>query len=316
MKTSAFYLALLASLFLALPGFAVALEGRFLEDSHPLANYSGNATVRCYADAEGREIIGSTVVSDFRTDASGNFAIDFDLPNLTNEVFWVGVSPKEGVWLDPLMRVAPAPYAIVAASAELITNSVGIVLSGTSEISNLVVRGNATVGDLVLNTKGQIVVTNAEITGGTFIKDIYGSNSTMLKFLNPSGGNSNYNPTPVYEDFIADQEISIGQSVPVRRLVTKTMEYTGKDQGIIQLCIRSEDSDNCEYRPRISVSCNGFDYFKDMMLTNRLGGVTRMMSIPFLGEGDKLTVTIGGGVETRFNYCDVFVKMKFIKFGL
>ena len=129
----------------------VAVEGRLLApDGAPIANATNAVTVACYAAADA-ETAYATAAATLATDVNGDYAalLPVTLPPDDATQMWVGITPDGGTEIVPRTRVSTAPFAIRAASVDLIK-------ADTLAFSNLSARAlegtpNATIGTLAVS---------------------------------------------------------------------------------------------------------------------------------------------------------------------
>ena len=305
-------LALLAGAALAAAAADVCYEGRLLDASGAVqSNATIGATLRAYAAAEASEAFAERSI-EIATDADGLFAATaaVDAPAGLDS-FWIGVTPEGRGEIRPRMHVSPVPFAIVAASAELLSSAGPLALGGVSSAGALAPGASVTATNATLrgNSTFRGGVTGA---GGVFIRDLDPGDGrlSMLRTAQPGGISTQW------DGFAADRTLEVEADF-FNGTESRAMTIVAEDDGFAMVMIRAVDSKH-DYAGNHYVEAtihNGdFLVLDRSRLLEGYGVVTRLFTFP-VRKGRRVLVELRAH-RTAFGHNVLGeAKIKMVYFG-
>lgn len=271
-------LALCAGAALAAGAADVCYEGRLLDASGAVrANATLSATLRAYGteDAAESEAFAAVPLA-IATDDEGLFAATaaVDIPAGLDS-FWIGVAPEGGAEIRPRMRVLPAPFAIVTASAELLESDGTLSLPGAATVETL--ADGATVA-----------ATNATLQGPTTLRgDVRGVQNVFIRDLDVRGGHLSMlrtegladNLSTRWEEFAADRTLDVETSL-FREDAANSLSVWAEDDGFAMVMIRAEDRSGHNSFASATLSNGDFPILSGARLQAGEGSSTRLFTFP------------------------------------
>lgn len=251
----------------------VCYEGRWL-DAHGDArrNATVSAVLAAYESEAAAEPLDSKPVM-IATDGDGRFAAtakDLAVPQGLS-VFWIGVTPDGGSEIRPRMRVNPAPFALVAATAKCVDAKTA-TLAGSSHADSLKGRGSDTPCDVVA---GHLVLDGTTVLkkGVTGAFNVYLDNVNLgpggLSMLNTE---SKDNISTVWENFAADRELELPSPSGLNPVKIGEISIAAEVDAIamVMIRVRSESNQNVTYA---TLDNGDFYVLNDVLLGESLGRV-------------------------------------------
>lgn len=301
----------------------VCYEGRLLDAAGAVrANETLSATLRAYEteDAAESEAFAAVPLS-IATDDEGLFAATAAVdPPAGLDSFWIGVAPEGGAEIRPRMRVLPAPFAIVSASAELLETDGALRLPGFAAVGTL---ANATA----------VTVTNATLQGPTTLRgDVRGAQDVFIRDLDVAGGSlsmlraegSADNLSTQWEEFSADQILEVETDF-LQMWKTTPMTIWAPDDGFAMVMIRAEvappswswlSHDMSDSYVEGTWLHNGdFPVFSNLLLQRGVGSCTRLFTFPVRrGNNVLLTLRVVNN-DSPYGYVRAKAKVKMVYVG-
>lgn len=321
----------------------MTFEGRWLADGVPQATNDTTCTVQFYESAAATNSLASRTNVAFRTGPDGRFVISASVPTNLPDVFWAGVTPKGKKEIAPRMRVAPVPFALVAAEAELVTNAT-IVLTGTTTVVRAETTGNFTVDHLVLPKEVFLAATNLLMSSVQMDRLTMQPGASLRLF---EAGTDTLSPdydafvVPDDQMFEAETCMAANWERTPQSYITywiledgdATKEWTFESDGILLVAFKTSYGTNA-LRTECEMNCIGQDFPFSFRVHD---GVTtmrkRFLSIPYrAGETVKINLKALGPSSDRpkiyefqvseppsvapADYAWIGVKVRLIPFGL
>lgn len=162
-KTALFSGAVLAAF--GMDAADVSIEGRWLVDGVPQISVDTICSLNFYGEQSAGDALWTTNGCRLATDNAGCFVIGACAPESVSlpDTFWVGVTPAGKSEMSPRFRVAPAPFAFAAGTAELVKSDAALGVTGVARIERLEVAGDAVVEDWVIPAGGSMEVKNMQL---------------------------------------------------------------------------------------------------------------------------------------------------------
>jgi len=295
-------------------GVTVCYEGRYLDASGDVkANVQVPATIRWYASEDATDDLGLAETT-IATDDAGRFAAfaeGLDIP-VGYATFWIGVTPQGGEEIKPRMRVSPAPFAIVAASAERIESTHAMTIDGDLTAEN--VKGPDASADNVMLTGDAELRGTVEGAKDLYIRALHlgNGNASLMRANAPNGVSTKWS------DFDADYSMSVTGTTGLFGYGSqkKTDSFTAEDDGIVMVMIRVDMSleNDPDYWVKATLTNGDF-----MVLDNTLIGVTgsanaRLFTFP-VRKGNKVALTLHNYRAYGWRDVESWAKAKVVYFG-
>lgn len=272
-------LALLAGAALAAAAADVCYEGRLLDASGAVrANETIPATLRAYETEDAATAFAERSI-EIATDADGLFAATASVdPPAGLDSFWIGVAPGGSAEIRPRMHVSPVPFAIVAASAGLLSSDGPLALRGVASVDGLRTGAAVTATNATLrgNTTLRGDVTGA---GGVFVRDLdvsVGGHLSMLRTARPDGLSTRW------DDFEADRTLEVETDF-FDSTETKSTTVVADDDGFAMVMIRAvESKHDFSGNPYLEATLHNGDFYvlDRARLLEGYGVVTRLFTFP------------------------------------
>ena len=173
------------------------------------------------------------------------------------------------------MRVLPAPFAIVSASAELLESDGALSLPGS-----------ATVGALA--DGATVTATNATLQGPTTLRgDVRGVQNVFIRDLDVRGGHLSMlraegfadNLSTRWEEFSADRTLEVGTSF-FKEDAADSLSVLAADDGFAMVMIRAEDTSGYRSFASATLSNGDFTILAGARLQEGEGSSTRLFTFP------------------------------------
>ncbi len=305
----------------------VSIEGRWLVSGVAQKSAETTCSLGFYGEDGASSPLWTTNGCRLATDSDGYFVVGASTPAGIElpSTFWVGVTPAGRSEMVPRFRVAPAPFALAAETAELVKTDVPINVSGVAQIDRLETSGDVVVDDWVIPSAGQIETRNMQFpyVRLTSLDMVKGS---MLGLFNDGGRQISCD----YDNFTAEQGCSWYVEAYIRSRGflrhdasdTRTADASCKfdSDGFLMLAIRAEPK-YCP-PPKLTVKVGGQEFLSDKEFGSTGGdAVKRLMTIPYrAGEDVVLKLTATGRGEIPWGAQEsckgnIGVKARFVKFG-
>ena len=197
-------LAFLSFAFSELCAADVSFDGRWLMDGEPQPLKTTTCTVSFYSSADAASPVATLAGVPFKTDRDGYFVLSANAPSTLPDTFWVGVAPEGTGEISPRFRVAPAPFALAAVEAALVTNTTRFTLSGQAAIERLEVAGGMVVGDLT-SANGQSIKGSNLATGSLRLSSLTLASGSSVGLFDTTSGVS----SPSFDDFSYDKTLGV-----------------------------------------------------------------------------------------------------------
>ncbi len=322
MKT--FNIALLTGSALAVLGAhaaEVSIEGRWLVGGAAQKSVETACSLGFYGEDGASSPLWTTNGCRLATDSDGYFVVGASTPAGIElpSTFWVGVSPDGRSEITPRFRVAPAPFALAAETAELVKTDVPLKVSGVAQIDRLETSGDVVVKDWMIPSGGRIETRNIQFPYVRLaaLDMVKGS---MLGIFNDGGRI----PSCDYDNFAENGcswyvEAYIRSRGFLRHDASDTRSVDAScsfgNDGFLLLAIKA-DPMSCP-SPKLSVKVGAQQFFED----KEFGNGKRFMTVPYrAGEDVVLKLTATGGGEVPFWKQDYYrgnigVKLRLVRFG-
>ena len=293
-------LALGAGAALAAAAADVCYEGRLLDASGAVrANATLPATLRAYGAEDAAEAFAEASIT-IATDDEGLFAATaaVDVPAGLDS-FWIGVAPEGRDEIRPRMHVLPAPFAVVAASAELLESDGTLHLPGSVTVHAFADGASVTATNAALQGRTTLC---GDVTGAknVYIRDLDAGNGrlSMLRTEDPDRISTQW------DEFAKDAPVAIatGHYVWEKKDVEKPLIILAEDDGFAMVMVKAQITPPSSGVPAEWMS-ECFAYVSldngDFALLNRehiqqgTGSCTRLFTFP-VRRGKVVSLTLGG----------------------
>ncbi len=300
---------------------AVSIEGRWLVGGVAQNSADTTCDLRFYGEVGASSPLWATNGCRFATDSDGYFVVGASTPAGIElpSTFWVGVTPAEHTEITPRFRVAPAPFAFAAETAELVKTDVPIAVTGVARIERLATTGDAVVDDLAIASGGHAEMKNAtfpyvKLTGLDLVK------GSLIGIFNDAGRI----PSCDYDNFVAHENCSWYVETYIRdrgflrhdasdtRSVDASCSFD--NDGFLLLAIKAEPRE-CP-SPKLTLKVGAQQFFSEKGFSGK-----RFMTIPYrAGEQVEMNLVAVGGGEVpwrqQHDYTgSIGVKARLVKFG-
>jgi hypothetical protein len=269
--------ALCAGAALAAAAADVCYEGRLLDASGAVrANETIAATLRAYETEDAAESAAFAAVPlAIATDEDGLFAATAAVdPPAGLDSFWIGVAPEGGAEIRPRMRVLPAPFAIVAASAELLESEGTLRLPGAVTVRKLEDDADVTATNATLQGRTTL---RGDVTGAknVYIRDLDVGDGrlSMLRTARPDGISTRW------DEFAADVTLDVATTLFSTDHSDSTTVVAIED-GFAMVMIQAEDKSGYHSYAEAALSTGDFRIFGWTRFLEKEGTVTRLFTFP------------------------------------
>ena len=229
--------ALCAGAALAAAAADVCYEGRLLDASGAVrANETLAATLRAYETEDAAEAFAEAAIT-IATDDEGLFAATaaVDVP-AGQPSFWIGVAPEGRDEIRPRMHVLPAPFAVVAASAELLESDGTLHLPGSVTVHAFADGASVTATNAALQGRTTLC---GDVTGAknVYIRDLDAGNGrlSMLRTQEPD------RISTLWDEFAADRTVEVKTtSLLLDDNDERPLDLVAEDDGFAMVMIKAE----------------------------------------------------------------------------
>lgn len=303
----------------------VSIEGRWLVGGEPQMSADTTCSLSFYGEESAASALWTTNGCRFVTDSAGYFVIgtrspeNIPLPN----TFWVGVTPAGKSEISPRFRVAPAPFALAAGTAELVKSDTPLDITGVARIEHIEVGGDAVVEDWVIPANGSMETRNLQLPDVrlTSVEIVKGG---ILGILNDGGRI----PSCDYDDFREEKSLYAEATIRERGFLRhdwsddKTVSGTYKfnRDGLLTIAVKAVPR-QCP-SPVLSLKVGALQVFSGKGFGTAGGPeVKRFITVPYrAGETVSLTAVAMGRGEVPWRKQEeskgnIGVKLRLVKFG-
>ena len=289
-------LALFALSATALLAADFSFDGRWLVEGVPQTRITTTCTVSFYSSANAASPVATLFAVPFTTDRDGYFVVSTNAPSTLPDTFWAGVAPAGHGEISPRFRVAPAPFALAAVEAALVTNKTQFTLSGEAVVERLDVSGDMVAGDFTGASGQEIKAANLRADSLRLSSLELAGGSSIGLFDTTSGVSS-----PDYDTFPSDMTVSAKVSINrdlggsysrwYPRTETRTSSCSFDTDGILLIALKSTTKAEAPV-PAVSVKVGSASIHSAYPVgtAGSANTVKRLMSIPYRA-GETVSVT-------------------------